>query len=226
MIAAKSRTRRAKVTRARGRPREFEPDQALDRAMGVFWSKGYHAASIDDLTDAMKISRPSMYGTFVDKETLFLKSIDRYSSTVAAQPVVAFRRANTLDAAYAAFFEGTVHLTCSNQASRGCLIACCLADAAGSSEIMRLELVSRQKRTLDALARAIIEKSDALKPVAWELAAAVQMLMTGLSVEARSGLERTDMRMRSQAATGAMISLTNSLSAKTPNVRKRQAAAA
>src|SRR5437879_9881048 len=61
-----------------GRPRSFDPDTALDRAMHVFWAKGYEGASLSDLTRAMRINRPSLYAAFGNKEQLFGKVLDRY----------------------------------------------------------------------------------------------------------------------------------------------------
>src|SRR6476620_9841235 len=64
----------------RGRPRAFDPDAALERAMHVFWAKGYEGASLSDLTRAMRINRPSLYAAFGNKEQLFRKALDRYIS--------------------------------------------------------------------------------------------------------------------------------------------------
>jgi AcrR family transcriptional regulator len=61
-----------------GRPRAFDPDVALDRAMHVFWAKGYEGASLSNLTRAMRINRPSLYAAFGNKEQLFGKVLDRY----------------------------------------------------------------------------------------------------------------------------------------------------
>ena len=63
---------------AMGRPREFDPDQVLDRALRVFWRSGYEGASMADLTEAMGITRPSLYAAFGNKEELFRKALDRY----------------------------------------------------------------------------------------------------------------------------------------------------
>lgn len=60
------------------RPKEFDPDEALDQAMHVFWHKGYEATSMEDLLAAMDINRGSLYATFGDKHELFLKAMDRY----------------------------------------------------------------------------------------------------------------------------------------------------
>src|ERR1700732_1465937 len=61
-----------------GRPRAFDADTALERAMHIFWAKGYEGASLSDLTGAMRINRPSLYAAFGNKEELFRKVLDRY----------------------------------------------------------------------------------------------------------------------------------------------------
>ena len=67
-----------------GRPRTFDVDEALEKALEVFWSKGYDGASLSDLTEAMGINKPSLYAAFGNKEQLFLKAIERYESRPCA----------------------------------------------------------------------------------------------------------------------------------------------
>ncbi len=61
------------------RVKEFDPDQALDRAMELFWRKGYEATSVQDLVEHMGINRFSLYDTFGSKHELFMAALDRYS---------------------------------------------------------------------------------------------------------------------------------------------------
>ena len=63
------------------RPKEFNPDDAIEKAMQVFWHKGYEATSMEDLLTAMDLNRGSLYDTFGDKRQLFLKVMDRYCTT-------------------------------------------------------------------------------------------------------------------------------------------------
>ncbi|MFD9735172.1 TetR/AcrR family transcriptional regulator [Umezawaea sp. NPDC059074] len=67
-----------------GRPRQFVLEEALDRAVAVFWRQGYGATTLDDLTTAMGINRPSLYNTFGNKETTFGLAVRRYAETEMA----------------------------------------------------------------------------------------------------------------------------------------------
>ncbi|MEX6505761.1 TetR/AcrR family transcriptional regulator [Jiella sp. M17.18] len=64
---------------AKGRPREFDIDEALDKAIDLFWRQGYEGTSLADLVAAMGITKPSLYAAFGNKEELFRKAVDRYS---------------------------------------------------------------------------------------------------------------------------------------------------
>jgi TetR/AcrR family transcriptional regulator, transcriptional repressor for nem operon len=67
-----------------GRHKQFEPDEALDRAVAAFWELGYEKASMGDLVDRMGVARRSLYDTYGDKHALYLKALDRYVDTVEA----------------------------------------------------------------------------------------------------------------------------------------------
>ena len=70
--------------RARGRPRDYDPEIALTRAMDLFWASGYAATSLDDLSSAMGMNRPSIYAAFGDKEALYRLAFDHYRSRARA----------------------------------------------------------------------------------------------------------------------------------------------
>ncbi|WP_442782930.1 TetR/AcrR family transcriptional regulator [Collimonas fungivorans] len=73
------------VSRSRGRPREFDMDQALDKAVRVFSERGYHATTVCDLTQAMQLASGSVYKAFKDKKSVFLAALDRYKTVRDAQ---------------------------------------------------------------------------------------------------------------------------------------------
>src|SRR5260370_28051408 len=75
------------------RPREFDRDAAVQRAMSVFWRKGYAATSTDDLLRAMNIGRQSMYDTFGDKHRLYLEALGRYQRESVAENIRRLRSA-------------------------------------------------------------------------------------------------------------------------------------
>src|SRR6202167_1789734 len=63
-----------------GRPREFDTDAALEKAMRLFWTKGYEGTSVADLTETLGISRPSLYAAFGDKQSMFRAALERYAA--------------------------------------------------------------------------------------------------------------------------------------------------
>jgi len=73
------------VARKRGRPRAYDPDVVLEKALEVFWQKGFAATSLDDLVEATGVNRPSLYAGFGDKEALYLKAMERYQRQIADQ---------------------------------------------------------------------------------------------------------------------------------------------
>ncbi|BBF80019.1 TetR/AcrR family transcriptional regulator [Asticcacaulis excentricus] len=71
--------------RPRGRPRAYDPDLVLKKALHVFWQKGFAATSLDDLVEATGVNRPSLYAGFGDKEALYLKSMQSYRQRISEQ---------------------------------------------------------------------------------------------------------------------------------------------
>src|SRR5467141_3244912 len=110
-----------KTARALGRPRSFETGKALDAAMKVFWEKGYEGASLSDLTRAMGINRPSLYGAFGNKEALFRKVLDRYAEKSSTHLQDALQ-ARTARAVAERFWGGTIEVLSDPRTPRGCLL--------------------------------------------------------------------------------------------------------
>src|ERR1700730_63736 len=104
-----------------GRPRAFDPDVALDRAMHVFWAKGYEGASLSNLTRAMRINRPSLYAAFGNKEQLFGRVLDRYMNGPLAffQKALAARKARDV---IEQIFFGVADMAGDPRAPAGCLV--------------------------------------------------------------------------------------------------------
>ena len=129
-----------KSSRPRGRPRTFDRDTVLDRALVTFWAKGYTAASLDDLTESMGINRPSLYAAFGSKHDLYMEVIDRYSATLGCQPVKALLGEPDIEKAVAAFFEATIRCVTSKDGPKGCMIVSVAAEDAETDEQVRNKL--------------------------------------------------------------------------------------
>jgi AcrR family transcriptional regulator len=176
-----------------GRPREFDPDQALQAALLQFWQKGYEGTSIADLTEAMGITKPSLYACFGNKEELFRKALDSYSARYHAFADAALADPDAREAVRRLLHGYTELLTCRGL-PHGCLglnsgIAC-----SSDSEPVRQELVRRRLEAEAALARRLEQARDEgdlasnVDPAA--LARYVSAVAQGIAVQAKSGATR------------------------------------
>ena len=118
-----------------GRPREFDETQALERAMEVFWAKGYEAATLCDLTQAMGLSKSSLYDSFGGKNDLFIAAIDHYCATVQAKFLADLqarqRETGSARAAIASVFDRTIESARQPESLRGCFLGNCAVEIAG-----------------------------------------------------------------------------------------------
>lgn len=112
------------------RPREFDPDTVLDRAMRTFWSKGYEATSLDDLCEATQLNRSSLYSTFGDKRALFIQTLDRYGDDAVSRVSAALSRPVPIREALAAFLSEMIDKIVAGPGRIGCFIGNCTAEVA------------------------------------------------------------------------------------------------
>ena len=105
------------------RPKEFNPDEAIDKAMQVFWHKGYEATSMEDLLTAMDLNRGSLYDTFGDKRTLFLKAMDRYCTTFVGPKFSLLDHPGPAVPTLRRFIKDMIDGGLADPQRRGCLIA-------------------------------------------------------------------------------------------------------
>jgi len=105
------------------RPKEFNPDDAIEKAMHVFWHKGYEATSMEDLLTAMDLNRGSLYDTFGDKRQLFLKVIDRYCHGFVAEKFSLLDQPGPALPTLRRFIDEMIEVALADPQRRGCLIA-------------------------------------------------------------------------------------------------------
>jgi TetR/AcrR family transcriptional regulator, transcriptional repressor for nem operon len=110
------------------RPREFDADTALDRAMEVFWSKGYVATSLDDLCEVTGLSRSSLYATFGSKRNLLLRSVDRYVEQRNPRIAEILARPLPVRDAFAALARQFIDQIVAGPGRRGCFLGNCAAE--------------------------------------------------------------------------------------------------
>jgi AcrR family transcriptional regulator len=185
----------------RGRPRAFDPDLALDRAMHVFWAKGYEGASLSDLTRAMRINRPSLYAAFGNKEELFRKVLDRYMDGPLAYFGKALAAPRARDVVEQIFL-GTARMAEDRRIPAGCLmvqgaLACGTASA-------RKEVAARRAAAEVALGRRLqrAKREGDLPKNAdpAELAHYVMTVVRGMAVQSAGGASRDQLHRVAQIA--------------------------
>jgi AcrR family transcriptional regulator len=127
----------------RGRPLSFDRDTALQRAMEVFWTHGYEASTLHDLTHAMRINPPSLYAAFGDKEKLFMEVVDRYQQERRAAVLRAFEERTARQAVQRLLTEAADALA-RRGAPRGCLLVMSDTNCSAESKHVQEALASRR----------------------------------------------------------------------------------
>jgi len=150
--------RQSPVQSARGRPRTFDTEAAVERAMNVFWTRGYHATALPDLLRATKLSRGSLYAAFGDKHSLFLRALDRYIADALARMDVEFAPHREPIDGLRAYFAGYVERNSGANGRRGCLLVATAMELAGRDADVDRRIdgffKAMEGRVADALSRA------------------------------------------------------------------------
>jgi len=172
------------------RPKEFDRDVALDRAMTVFWSKGYAATSTDDLLSAMGIGRQSMYDSFGDKRRLYLEALARYQDASVTGHIERLRSKTSPLAGIEAMLAGVVAHDRTVR-ERGCMGVNAVSEL-GCTDPDVTRLRGASDRRLSTALHARLEEARALGELRRGLdietaAAFVGTTMQGLQVGARAG---------------------------------------
>jgi TetR/AcrR family transcriptional regulator, transcriptional repressor for nem operon len=174
------------------RTKEFEPLVALDSATELFWRKGYEAASMRELLDAMGIGRGSFYDTFGDKHTLFLSALDRFQEvrTSWVEDVLRGEGLDGIEEVFRRSLDGLFQF----QPPRGCLLANSAVELAPHDPEVAARISDYIRRTEDAFRGALVRARDRGKiPSDSDPRALARFLVNtlhGLRVLARAGTDR------------------------------------
>ncbi|MCA1578702.1 MAG: TetR/AcrR family transcriptional regulator [Acidobacteria bacterium] len=149
------------------RHKEFDRDEALHKAMEVFWARGFEAASVQDLVEHMGINRQSLYDTFGDKHSLYLQALDRYEQVESRKLFELLQRPGPVKKAFKDLFNGVVEGSLCDQQHRGCLMNNAMSELAGrcaaTAEKTRHNMAAIEDAFHGALLRG--KKSGELKGV-------------------------------------------------------------
>jgi TetR/AcrR family transcriptional repressor of nem operon len=111
------------------RPREFDPDQALERATQAFWARGFEHTTLDELCAATGLNRSSLYAAFGDKRALYLRALERYEAGSVARIAAAFEAGPPRES-LRRFLDGLIDSIVAGPGRRGCFIGNCAAEMA------------------------------------------------------------------------------------------------
>ncbi|MEV6364140.1 TetR/AcrR family transcriptional regulator [Nocardia asteroides] len=188
----------------RGRPRGFDRDVALRRAMEVFWERGYDGASMADLTAAMGINSPSLYAAFGDKEALFRAAVELYGRTDGSHTARALREEPTAYAAIAAMLHDNIAAYTDPGLPPGCMVVLSGATYTSRTAPVRAFVADARKHTTAEIAarldRGVTEGDLRPDTDSAALAAFYSAVLFGLSIQARDGADAAELAAAADSA--------------------------
>jgi AcrR family transcriptional regulator len=194
---------------ARGRPRQFDEDEALTGAMLLFWEKGLSATSLDDLAIAMNMNRPSIYNAFGNKDAIYRKSLARFCGQLDKGMQETLDASTSVDVGLNAFFEQAIEVYCGSNPQMGCLMICTApSEAVSNPEVGKdlRDLISRLDVGLSQrLARAQRngEISVDLQPKL--TAKLLQATLQTIALRARTGEPKASLRKLARYAVKTLV---------------------
>ena len=184
------------LKRPRGRPTNFDHEEALEKALQVFWARGYEGASMAELTEALGINKPSIYAAFGNKEALFRKALARYVAGPAAFVSEAMKEP-TARLVVEKFLMQAVDFFSDKHTPNGCMIVQGALTCSASSTLIQQELIAYRKSYEDALVQRFeqaITQGDLPAHVnAAALAKYIATIHQGMSVQATSGATKKEL---------------------------------
>ncbi|MFM0592021.1 MULTISPECIES: TetR/AcrR family transcriptional regulator [Paraburkholderia] len=190
--------------RSRGRPRHYDPDQALNDARDAFWDGGYSGTSLDALSEATGMNRPSLYGAFGDKHALYLSTLDRYIELGLQGMEAALGGDRPLADALMSVYDGALAIYLPvGETPRGCfLIGTALAESRVDQDVR--DKLAAGLNTFDASferrlerAKAAGELDSAANPAV--LAKVASAILHSLALRSRAGDSRASLRATAKA---------------------------
>ncbi|MEU8388925.1 TetR/AcrR family transcriptional regulator [Micromonospora sp. NPDC048842] len=192
----------------RGRPRGFDADEALERAVEVFWRQGYEGASMNDLAEAMGINKPSLYAAFGGKEELFRKAVARYAEKDMEYARDAFAQPTAYEVVATLLRENAIAVTRTDRPA-GCLSiqggTSCSTENASIAGFLATSRLGGEGALADRLARAVADGDLPAQADPVALARFVMIVTEGQAVHAAAGVSREDLRQAAEIALAGFV---------------------
>jgi TetR/AcrR family transcriptional repressor of nem operon len=185
------------------RPREFDEEAVLRKAMETFWTRGFEGTSISDLTATMGLSRSSLYASFGDKDAVFARAVEAYMREISAERVRILRNAASVRDGVRAFFEHHIRVATDPRTPAGCLVvntALEIDALAGETA----EKVTSRSKIVDQAMRELLEREIGDRERARGLALMLVAASYGIHVMARMHRDRRTLQSIADAAFAAL----------------------
>ncbi|MEP1470153.1 MAG: TetR/AcrR family transcriptional regulator [Halieaceae bacterium] len=182
----------------RGRPRKYREDEALASAMQVFWKKGLAAASLDDLSLAMNMNRPSIYNAFGNKDALYRKSLAAFRAELERTLEKTLDGSEKVQAELESFFYQAISVYCGNDPALGCFMVCTApSEAISHPEVGKdlKELTEKIDKSFEGRLRLAQGKGEVSSDLDIALTAKLlQATLQTLAIRARAGATAVTLR--------------------------------
>ncbi len=179
------------------RVKEFSETEALDKALEVFWQNGYHATSANDLVNGLGLSRSSIYSTFTDKRTLFIKALERYSQRSIDSVLEVIEQSDDIPATMTVILKDVIKQDYSLEIPKGCFVVNTGIELAAHDEEIN-KMVSRHMKKLESTIKTAIKKGQRLGQISTDkkaevLARFIQNNISGLKVAVKSHKKKKEL---------------------------------
>lgn len=186
------------MKRTRGRPRKFDQSSALQAASDVFWTKGFNATSLDDLSAAMDMKRPSIYNAFGDKEAIYRKALAHFIQGMEAAFAQTMLAEDDIRKALTSFYSGALGIYTSGEQPKGCMVMSTAVAAATCHPEIQADLLNIISELDNKMAMRLEQARDAGQlDSSYDVAgraAIAQSLLHSLSLRARAGEAQIQLR--------------------------------
>jgi AcrR family transcriptional regulator len=194
---------KAPTTPARGRPRAFDRDAALEQAMRLFWARGFEATSISDLAAAMGINPPSLYAAFGDKKRLFAEAVDRYQAGPGGFALAALAAGGSAREAIETLLMAAARAFSDPACPPGCMVVLaatnCGAEADDIVEALRARRLGSEAVIRDRILTGV-RSGEIAEADADALASFYAAVFQGMSIKARDGAPRHELEAMARLA--------------------------